>query len=153
MKEVYPHLLVGDIHDYELSRHRAVVSATKTVHAREVRFNGKDDPDYIYVEKPYHLILNWVDGPAHLYNWSTPGLFNRALDFIDRNVRLGDVLVHCDQGLSRSPTLAMLYLAKRTDYLKDDLSSAYDEFQQVYFKDYNPGGILDYVADHWKEIV
>lgn len=152
MKEVYPHLWVGDRTDYETSvRHRAVVSATKSVHSREVRYNGKDDPDYIYVEKPYHLILNWVDGPSHLYDWSTPGLFTRVNDFIDRNRPLGDILVHCDHGLSRSPTLALVYLAKRTSALPDGLHDAFQEFARLYPR-YAPGGIFDYVSKHWREI-
>lgn len=151
MQELYPNLYVGDIGDYDRSQHRAIVSATKTVHKELVISRGKGDPDYIAVFKPYHAILNWVDGPADLYDWSGPGLFSQVNDFIEENLKLGDVLVHCNAGLSRSPTVCMTFMAKRLGMGKGLFDQAVGEFEAIY-PQWQPGGILDFVAAHWKEI-
>lgn len=146
-----PGLSVGDLDDYDRGGFLAYVSATKSVH-KDVVGAERDHPDYIFKERPHHLILNWVDGPARLYDWSGPEMFTRVNDFIERHLASGnEVLVHCDQGLSRSPTLAMVYLSKRAGVLPEGFMDAYHAFRSIY-PDYQPGGILDYVKNHWDEI-
>lgn len=145
-----PGLYVGDMHDYETWQGQATVSATKSVH-KEVVGAGRDHPDYIFKERPRHLIFNWVDGPARLYDWSGPEAFSRANDFIQRNLAEGEVLIHCDMGFSRSPTLAMVYLSKRANVIPPDFQGALLAFKHIY-PSYEPGGIIDYVRDHWEEI-
>jgi predicted protein tyrosine phosphatase len=151
MKEVSNRLYVGGIDDFHHQDADTVVSATKTIHSRFVHAK-RGEPEYIYAERDRHLMLNWVDGPAHLYTWSGPQTFNRALDFINRYHVLGDlVLIHCDQGMSRSPTLAMLFMAKRLGEIPNDPKGARAAFTDVY-PWYQPGGIYDYVRDHWEYI-
>ncbi len=48
-----------------------------------------------------------------MYDWSGPEVFVRALDFIDKWYDGKNILINCDLGQSRSPTIALLYLAKR----------------------------------------
>ena len=46
-----------------------------------------------------------------------PIIVDTALGAIDRHIGEFKVLVHCNQGLSRSPSIALLYLLKHTDAL------------------------------------
>ena len=54
-------------------------------------------------------------------------------------------LIHCDQGLSRAPTLAYAYLAKR-GYLHSE-----EEFRAVY-PDWAPGGIWEWLTQNWDSL-
>jgi protein-tyrosine phosphatase len=104
-------------------------------------------------EDKNHLSLNWVDGAAYLYNWSGPATFIKIMDFIDKWIPNRKVIVHCDQGYSRSPTVCMLYLAKRKNLIPcDSYNSAYKEFMKI-FPEYSPGGIGEYVHMNWSKIL
>jgi len=136
----------------------AVVHATQTVHYklfgwdRKANKPNKNHPNYIYYEKDNRLSLNWVDGDASLYDWSGPETFIKVLDFIDKWIQTKTVLIHCDQGQSRSPTLGMLYLAKRAKLIPyQSFELARTEFIKIY-PHYSPSGIADYVKNKWDEI-
>lgn len=157
MVRVYDRLYVGDLDDFQREADgMAVVSATQTAHYSRMGWSrssrpSKDDPDYLYREEGDWLSLNWVDGGAHLYSWSGPELFSKTLDFIDRWRGKG-VLVHCDQGLSRSPTVALLWLAKRAQAISSaSFGDAMRDFLLLY-PAYSPGGIADYVESNWELI-
>lgn len=112
----------------------------------------RDHPNYIMWEKENRLSLNWVDGPAKLFEWSGPQTFIHVLDFIDKWIDKKKVLIHCDQGFSRSPMLGMLYLAKRRKTISNiSYESAVQDFKKIYSM-FQPGGIGDYVNQHWSEI-
>lgn len=77
----------------------------------------------------------------------------KILDFIDREHKEKKILIHCDQGLSRSPTVGLLYLAKRLKIIEDEsYGLARDDFLKIY-PYYNPSGVTDYVSLRWKDIV
>ena len=61
-----------------------------------------------------------------------------------------NVLVHCNQGLSRSPSIALLYLLKHTDALgSQDPAAALLAFRRLY-PPYAPAqGMADYVRLNW----
>lgn len=135
----------------------AFVHATQTIHYRFFGWNrstnkpDKYHPHYIIYEKDNMLSLNWVDGAAHLYNWSGVSTFNKVLDFIERWHQEKNVLIHCDQGQSRAPTIGLLFLAKRLKSIPgDSFESAKDAFVKIY-PNYLPGGIGDYVRQKWEE--
>lgn len=144
-------LYVGNIFDYDSWR-GCTVSCTKTVHREIVGEQRPGDVEYLVARRPGHLILNWVDGPARLFEWSfQQGVFSEALDFIELNLRRGEVLVHCDAGMSRSPTLSMLYLAKRGGVLPNNFLGAAAEFRRLYPR-WMRGGISDFVQRNWGQI-
>jgi protein-tyrosine phosphatase len=110
----------------------------------------KESPYYIEFEDGNHLYLNWVDEPTGRY--FQVQTFISAMDFIDKHIDDGkNVFVHCDLGQSRSPTLAMTYLAKRTDYLPDSFDEAVQKFQAEY-PPFNPSGIIKFVSLNWENI-
>ena len=153
-------LYVGNMEDSEYFENDewAVVHATQTVHYKLFGWNRTTNkPDtkhsnYIYYENENKLSLNWVDGGAHLYKWSGNETFIKILDFIDKWIDKKYILVHCDQGYSRSPSLCLLYLAKRAKLINNNsFDEARDEFIKIY-PQYNPSGIADYIRKNWNNI-
>jgi hypothetical protein len=154
-------LYIGTLSDLRRTddQNWAFVHATQTVHYKIMRWDRKYNkpdkrhPNYIIYEKDNRLSLNWVDGAAHLYDWTGPKTFTRVLDFIDKWIVVKKVLIHCDQGQSRAPTLGLLYLAKRLKTIPDaSFVLARNEFVKLY-PDYLPSGIGDYVKFKWQQII
>lgn len=133
----------------------AVVNATKSVHSEILGWVGKpsgDDPYYLMYESGQLLSFNWVDGGAHTFEWSGVPAFVRALDFIDKWYESKDILINCDQGQSRSPTVALLYLAKRMHLIPDESFAEARKAFQIIYPFYAPNGIADYVSNNWSQI-
>jgi len=160
MVEITNNLFIGskfDLNNFSFEND-AVVHATQTIHYKIMGWDrknnkaNKNDPNYIIWENANRLSLNWVDGAAYLYDWSGPKTFVIVLNFIDKWINDRRVFVHCDLGMSRSPTLGLLYLAKRKSSISNDsFISAKLEFQKIY-PIYQPKGIADYVNQYWDEI-
>ena len=96
------------------------------------------------------MILNLIDAddPAYI----PKEIIDAALDFIAEGLRSGHrVLVHCNQGESRSPSISLLYLAAYTDAVPSaSLADAEAEFVTLYPK-YNPKpGIRGFLLDNWR---
>lgn len=87
--------------------------------------------------RPGRLILNLIDAADPKY--IPKKIVDAALSYI--HTALGDnqlVLVHCNQGESRGPSIGLLYLVKYTDVLpKNSSDAAVREFRKLYPK-YNP---------------
>ena len=117
MKEIIPGLYVGNGHDYDEhhSDHTLkVISAAKEPwHRQALGYTGraapKDNPEYLIAFRPRHVILNLVD--PNDSKWIPRELIDAAIDEIANGLDDGmDVLVHCNQGESRAPSIALLYL-------------------------------------------
>lgn len=153
-------LYIGSLLDLEKINEKewAIVHAKQTIHYRIFGWNrttnkpNRQHPNYIYYEKDNKLSLNWVDGAAYLYKWSWTETFIKTLNFIDNWISEKNVLVHCDQGQSRSPTLGLLYCAKRAKIISNEsFKTARMEFLKNY-PHYLPGGIGEYVKQNWNDI-
>jgi len=116
MIEVSPNLFVGSAADYEFKvRDQAgwcVVHACKEpYHRQALGYSGRaapsSHPEYLVARRGDRLILNFVDASDPKY--VPRELVDAALEFM--HARLAEdsrVLVHCNQGESRAPTLALL---------------------------------------------
>jgi protein-tyrosine phosphatase len=89
------------------------------------------------------LILNLVD--AADVNYIPAEIVDAALVTIHENIGGNRILLHCNQGQSRSPTIGLLYLLKFTDRLSGlDRDAAIDAFRSIY-PPYNPArGMAEY---------
>lgn len=133
----------------------AVVHACKSpCHQRAVDYRGSlpsSHPNYLSLNRGPDLYLNLIDPPRPLF---MPSSFAVFLDFADAEWAAGrKLLIHCNQGESRAPSLALLFMAKRRSAL-DDTSylAARGEFEQIY-KNYRPGaGIQTYFSEKWQEL-
>lgn len=156
MHEVLPNLFFGDESacTVDSTGQVAVVHACKDpCHRSAVGYSGRGLPDthphYLVLEQEYHLFLNLIDPPAPLFMMPS---FEAFLGFVDKHISERKVIVHCNQGESRAPSLALLYSAKRTDGLPND---SYEAAAQAFrgLHPYNPGrGIQTWLSQHWGDI-
>jgi hypothetical protein len=112
----------------------------------------KDDPEYLFAERGNRLALNIVDAPSSIF--FDKGMIDKALDFIEQKLGEGlKVLVHCNEGRSRSASIALLYLIKHGIIKCDTLGDCEAEFMKVY-PEYMPGtGMRGFVKEHWNEYI
>jgi len=63
------------------------------------------------------------------------------------------ILIHCNRGESRAPSLAILYLAKRVHQIPNEsFDAAKQSFKQVYPL-YKPGRVFNnYLQQYWDSL-
>lgn len=158
MIQVYNNLYVGDMHDCMSYRRDniAIIHACKTCHCRVQGYRGSlcsDNPNYLIYKKGKNLYLNLVDMPCEFNPVYTNPMFDAAIKFIGAHIETIPVLIHCDCGVSRSPSIAMVYLAQTGAISSGDINRTVAEFQKLYPK-YNPGnGIKMYIAKNWNYLM
>jgi hypothetical protein len=145
MIEIHSGLWIGSEADYYETAARqqgwAVVHACKEpFHRQALGYSGrgapKNHPEYLFARRGDRLILNLVDvdDPAYIRK----EIIDAAINFIDEGVRNGqNVLVHCNQGESRGPSIGFLYLVARTTLLPIEIGAAESRFREMYPR-YNP---------------
>jgi hypothetical protein len=134
----------------------AVIHACKTCHMKIVGYTGSLDPghpEYLSaLRQERHLALNLIDAPEPRF--FRPELFVKALDFLSEWHSQGPVLVHCNGGMSRAPSLALVYLAQRVKVLRrGSYAEAREDFTRFYRGPYTPGpGIAAFLHVRWPEL-
>lgn len=162
MIEVFPGLFVGNQLHYENmvkdgNEPRsgwAVVHACKEPYHRDAlgytgRGAPKDHEEYLFAFRGDRLCLNLVD--VNNVDYVNKTLIDAALTFIEQQLAEGKkVLVHCNQGASRSPSIALLYLGLADiTYRGLNAADAMLKFQGIY-PQYNPAmGMSEYVLRNW----
>lgn len=158
MIEILKNLFVGDQHDYQYQVSGqagwAVVHACKEpYHRQALGYSGrgapKNHPEYLMAyREPKRLMLNLVD--ADDYRYIGNELIEAAIEFIEKNLSEGlKVLVHCNQGESRGPSIGLIYLLKNKKIAVANFDSAIQQYRKMYPK-YNPAkGMLDYLKVYW----
>lgn len=158
MHEVAENLLVGaEAACSHGDPSRAVVHACKhPCHQDAVGYTGNPSsshPEYLVASRDGDLYLNLVDMNKKLKHRYTGPIVDAALDFIDENIEQRPVVVHCNQGRSRSPSLALLYLAKRAGEIPDASYAAAREAFEDRYPGYVPGrGIQRYLETEWNRL-
>lgn len=167
MIEVYPNLFVGsgadliytDDGNSGVKDGWYVISAAKDPWHREAlayktQAAPKDSPEYLLLVRGNRLILNLIDPPDPAY---IPDAIVRAsIDAISNALKAGEkALVHCNQGNSRAPTLALLWMRRcspMSHFLsRMDWDTAKAAFTELY-PPYAPGkGMEEYARNHWIE--
>jgi hypothetical protein len=130
----------------------AVVHACKSpCHQRAVGYRGslpQSHPNYLALDQGWDLFLNLIDPRGPLF---MPASFITFLDFADVHWEAGrKLLIHCNQGESRAPSLALLFLAKNRSALDNgSYLAARTQFEHLY-PNYRPGsGIQVFLSTHW----
>lgn len=158
MIEVFTNLFVGSQEDEAAIRPQSgwyVIHACKEpYHRQALGYTGrgapKNHPEYLIAPREGRLILNLVDVDNVAY--IPPEIIDAALAAIHQNIASSKVLVHCNQGMSRSPTIALLYMTKFTDQFNSmDSEGATQEFRRIY-PGYAPAvGMAEYVRLNWQK--
>jgi len=158
MIEIYPNLFIGNEYDYESQVRNqpgwCVVHACKEPYHRQAlgytsRAAPKDHREYLIARRGTRLILNLVDAPQPEY--IPKEIIDAALEFIGAGLQAGSrVLVHCNEGCSRSAGIGLLYLVKNTDQLpKGSFIEAEAAFRTIY-PPYNPKtGMRGFMIGNW----
>lgn len=163
MIEVYQNLYVGDQRDYESSVRQknqdewSIVQACRDpYHRRALGYKSrgapKNHPEYLIAKRGNRLILNLFDAEDPKYIGKE--IIDEALEFI--NEQLGDdqnVLVHCNQGRSRSPGIALLYLAQKGGISSESFLKARKEFKEIYPRCSMAGGMRGFLESNWEKYV
>jgi hypothetical protein len=160
MIQVEPYLFVGDEDDAEKLLNNfdnepkwSIVHACKEpYHRNELGYQGRGAPqnhkEYYFAKRDRRLILNLIDAPLKQYIPKT--IIDEALMFITAEAEKGQqILVHCNQGESRGPGIAMLYVALYdpvwapipTDQLEE-------KFREKYPKLKLGQGMKDFIYDY-----
>lgn len=174
MREVFKNLYCGSEEDFEhndnihinkkyvnggvqsdISEDWAFLHACKEpFHRLFVGYTGrgcpKDSPEYLWAERGNRLALNMVDAPKP--EFFDKRMIDKGLEYIEQKLAEGyKVLVHCNQGESRAPSLCLLYLIKHGIISGETLEDYDAKFLKLY-PEYNPGiGMRGFVKDHWME--
>lgn len=161
MKEIIPGLYVGsgsDLTDIEFEHDWYVISAAKEPwHRQALGYTGrgapKEHPEYLAAYRQRSLIMNLVD--PNDAKWIPRELIDAALDEIDTRLDDGmNVLVHCNQGESRAPSIALLYLLGEGRPEFDGCENGdevMDVFRTEFYPDYNPSeGFTQFIRETWQ---
>lgn len=157
MIEITDNLYIGNQLDYEKNVKRqdgwAIVHACKEPYHRNAlgytgRACSKNHPEYLIAKRDNRLILNLVD--VEDPSWISASIVDTAMDFVGDNLKAGKkVLIHCNQGHSRSAGLGMLYLASTGKFSGLDFESAEKKYKEIY-EPYEPaGGMKGYLSLNW----
>lgn len=161
MIEVAPNLFVGNQLDYETKakgRDWNVVQACKEpYHRAAVGYKGmgapRDHAEYLFCYRQdgdcRRLILNMVDAPKP--EFFADAMIDEALSFMAKSLEGGfKLLVHCNQGGSRAPSLALLYLRRTSaQWQAMDFAEA-EKALALLYPPYDPAnGIRAYVERRW----
>lgn len=109
-------------------------------------------PNYSYIIKGNRMALNLVDmdyySPNYLkFNYN---MFSQAFSFLDNNSSGKNILIHSNQGESRSPSLTMLYLKHVGFFEGENFTNAKLKFIKMYPK-FNPkNNIITYIENLWE---
>lgn len=151
MIEIAKNLFVGNDADC-IGFNGAICHCTKEPwHRKFIGYTGralpKDHPEYLYAVRGTEIALNMVDVDNPIYHSEL--MVNTAIDFIQGSLINGlRVLVHCNQGESRGPSIAMLSMRNE---LPDSFEEAEIVFRELY-PAYRPkNGIREYLRMHWRE--
>lgn len=101
------------------------VHACKSCHSKVVGRVRKGDAEYLVAYRGRDIFLNLVDMDVLLPEYTAP-IMVAFLGFMSDGM-----LIHCDQGISRSPSLGMLYLAYK-GVLPASYKDARREFDILY---------------------
>jgi hypothetical protein len=133
----------------------SVVHACKTpCHQRAIGYRGalpSDHPHYLVLRRGDELFLNMIDPPAPLFKLA---LFEAFMTFAKERYDAGaTLLIHCNLGISRSPSLALLFLAKHLRAISSEsFEAARADFLRLY-PCYQPAmGIRQFLEENWGAI-
>lgn len=159
--QVMDNLFVGDAKDVKLFKGQPktfVIHACKEPYHRDaLGYTGKAAPrnnrEYLIARREGCMILNLVDPDTVKY--IPQEIMDAAITEIGTQLSLGNrVYIHCNEGKSRAPTIALLYMAGNTNILRTpSLGEAVSDFMKIH-EAYNPSkGMMEYLFDNWSRYV
>lgn len=158
MIEVIDNLWVGSDKDVPEAqkRHMAIAAMCKEGpygHRAALGYKtlgAPHDKNYYSYEKGSNLYVNLIDSEDP--NFIPEEAIDAALTFIGKHMANGNkVLVHCNEGHSRGPTTALMYLRSIGEMPHNFLTS--EKVYRTLYAKYDPAqGIRQYARSHWSAL-
>ncbi len=169
MIEVHPGLFVGKQEDLlslpiehvpgdfvQFPGWAVVHAAKEPTHREFVGYVAKGAPkgdEYLFARRGWRLALNLID--VAFPEYVKPELVDKAMDFIhDARCHRLKVLIHCNQGGSRAPALALHWLRRNSPICAgpaNDFETAEATMRRIY-PAYKPAeGVRGFVKEHWDD--
>lgn len=156
MEEIYKNIFIGSDYDCLHTSRMAVIHACKTCHQKALNYTKslpQTHPNYLIAEEKNNLYLNMVDMSRELSPLYTNPVMSKAMEFIDKSADNGKILIHCNQGMSRSPSIGLLFLARKNVINNTSYRNAKSDFLKIY-PFFSPGtGIELYMAGNWNDLL
>lgn len=158
--KVFERLFISSADEYEQERSNlddawAIVHAAKYPYHRDaVGYSGRSapmGPYYYYKVVGFEMSVNIVDAKDE--SFFSKQMMDGIISFCCFHYSHGkSVLIHCNQGQSRAPILALL-VAKQLGLITSDFFTAERNLQGSYYG-YSPNeGIRNYAIHHWEDKV
>ena len=119
MKEIYSNLFIGNDEDCDNCTRNSkfsIVHACQSCHRKALNYANylpNTHPNYLTYENGEHLFLNIVDMYDELLTQFMHPIVKATLSFIESRIQHKKILIHCNFGSSRSPSLGLIYLAHK----------------------------------------
>ncbi|MGA2297888.1 MAG: dual specificity protein phosphatase family protein [FCB group bacterium] len=159
MIEIYTNLFIGTTQDCPITSTddwTTIHACKDPCHRRAVNYRNNlpnSHSFYLIYKNNYDLYLNMVDMEQELMLKFTNPIMKAAMSFIEENITDKKILIHCNQGQSRSPSIAMIYLARIRFISNNKFENTVQDFINI-FPNYNPGtGIKLYMKKNWDTII
>ena len=128
-------------------------------HCSFVGYKGNlnpNHPDYALKQKNNEMALNLVDMDSFNSSYLSfnENMFRTAFNFLDNYYNKGcKILIHCNQGESRGPTLAMFYSAYKGLFGNENFDETEKKFRALY-PNYNPKKNIYYTVQNlWNKFI
>ncbi|MEM3063128.1 MAG: dual specificity protein phosphatase [Nitrososphaerota archaeon] len=146
MIEIYHNLFIGSA-DSRKNWLEIIVTAARDPWFKELNLPATQ----LWYEDDKQLILNLVD--ADDISYIPIPLIEKALNFIHNNIQQHKILLHCNYGISRSPSVGFLYLLKHTDiFYSLSLGESIEKFRNIYKNWYPNRGMALFCIMYFKKI-
>ena len=156
MIEVSKNLFVGNEDEYKQNRYLMnewrIIHACKEPYHREIMgYTGRAAPKqrgyhYVYDSKG-DLFMNIIDGvPAQYYDFFM--MREAVLCAVKAFENNKKVFVHCNQGESRAPIIAMLIM-RTINKLTGSFQNSFFEFKKIYASINPSNGICEFASKNW----
>lgn len=83
----------------------------------------------------------------------THPMMTSAMQFIDSRASTKMILIHCNLGQSRAPSIALVHLARKGVVSRASYDTARTEFVKVYTRYAPAKGIVAYLRLYWDELM
>ena len=106
-----------------------------------------DHPERFIARRENRIILNLVDVDNIEI---TKDIVAKSIQFINDGLNQGNkVLIHCNMGMSRSASIALMYLATHGEFIGLTFQQAQGIFAEIYPPYLPGGGISRFIENHW----
>jgi len=153
MREIFDGIWVGAGKDCVPGTDRRVVihACKDPCHRRRLGYTKSLPPThdhYLAVEDARDLFLNLIDPPLPLFRIES---FLAAMAFVETHAAR-DILIHCNKGESRAPTLALLVARWRRLHTLETWEEA-TALMTTLDASFRPGrGLNTFMAEHWQAL-